>query len=158
MSIWSLTYERSVFKRYHSGKHFSRSLPTRRWQKSNSIDIEENYVTVALCMVWYGTVNVDLYSAITTKVSNALTCMWLMFVRFVILVLLLCLCHSATEGNMFSACPSVCGCVRACPSGCHRLLVLWCFGVMYTVRQKQNTKFLPITPPNVNRFSKLFHC
>jgi len=25
-------------------------------------------------MVWYGMVNVDLYSAIVTKVSNALTC------------------------------------------------------------------------------------
>ena len=26
-------------------------------------------------MVWYGMVNVDLYSAIVTKVSNALLCM-----------------------------------------------------------------------------------
>jgi len=30
------------------------------------------YINLYVCMVWYGMVNVDLYSAIITKVSNAL--------------------------------------------------------------------------------------
>ena len=33
MSIRSLTYQQSVFKRYHSDKHFSEFLPTRWWRK-----------------------------------------------------------------------------------------------------------------------------
>jgi len=37
MSIWSLTYRQSVFKRYHSHKHFSEFLPTTWRQKSASI-------------------------------------------------------------------------------------------------------------------------
>jgi len=28
---------------------------------------------------------------------------------------------------------------------------------LYTVSQKNDTKLLPITSPNINRFSKLFH-
>ena len=48
MSIWSPTYQQSVFKRYHSGKHFSEFLLTRRRQKSSGTDMEQNYVTVIL--------------------------------------------------------------------------------------------------------------
>jgi len=33
MSIRSVTYQQSVFKRYHSDKHFSEFLPTRWWRK-----------------------------------------------------------------------------------------------------------------------------
>jgi len=49
-SIWSLTYQQSVFKRYRSDKHFSEFLPTRWRQKSTGIDMEQNYVTVTLCI------------------------------------------------------------------------------------------------------------
>ena len=41
MSVWSLTYRQSVFKRYHSGRHFSEFLPTKRRQKSVGIDMEQ---------------------------------------------------------------------------------------------------------------------
>jgi len=51
MSIWSLTYQQSVFKRYHSGKHFSGFLPTRWRQNSTGIDMKQSYVTVAPCIV-----------------------------------------------------------------------------------------------------------
>ena len=50
-SIWSLTYQQSVFKRYHSEKHFSEFLPTRRRQKSTGIDMELNYVSHAMCSI-----------------------------------------------------------------------------------------------------------
>jgi len=50
MSIWSLTYQQRVFKRYLSGKHFSEFLPTGWRQKSSGIDMEQNYVTVTLCV------------------------------------------------------------------------------------------------------------
>jgi len=50
MSIWSPTYQQSVFKRHHTDKHFSEFLPTRRRQKSTGIDMEQNYVTVTLCV------------------------------------------------------------------------------------------------------------
>ena len=50
MSVRSLTYQRSVFKRYHSDKHFSEFLPTRWRQKSIGIDMERNYVTDTLCI------------------------------------------------------------------------------------------------------------
>jgi len=39
-------YQQSVFKRYHSDKHFSQFLPTRRRQKSAGTNMEQNYVTV----------------------------------------------------------------------------------------------------------------
>jgi len=52
MSIWSLTYQQSVFKRYHSDKHFSEFLPTRWRQKSTRIDMEQHDVTVTLC-IWH---------------------------------------------------------------------------------------------------------
>ena len=45
-----LTYQQSVFKRYHSDKHFLEFLPTRWRQKSTGIDMEQNYVTVTLCI------------------------------------------------------------------------------------------------------------
>jgi len=45
MSIQSLTYQQSVFKSYHSDRHFSEFLPTRRRQKSTGIDMKQNYVT-----------------------------------------------------------------------------------------------------------------
>jgi len=50
MSIWSLTYQQSVFERYRSDKRFSEFLPTRWRQKSTGIDMEQNYVTVTLCI------------------------------------------------------------------------------------------------------------
>jgi len=43
MSIWSLTYQESLFKRYHSDKHFSEFLPTRWRQKPTGTDMEQNY-------------------------------------------------------------------------------------------------------------------
>jgi len=70
---------------------------------------------------------------------------------------------------MFSGCPSVCACavgcviyVRvcvyacdlACPGGSISPTVLK--STFYTVSQKQDTKLLPTTSPNVNRFSKIF--
>ena len=51
MSMGPLTYQQSVFKRYHSDKHFSEFLPTRWRQKSTGIDMAQNYVTVTLCIV-----------------------------------------------------------------------------------------------------------
>jgi len=45
-----LTYQQSVFKRYYSDKHFSEFLPTRWRQKPTAIDMEQNYVTVTLCI------------------------------------------------------------------------------------------------------------
>ena len=50
MSTWSPTFQQSVFKRYHSDKHFSEFLPTRWRQKSTGIDVERNYVTVSVCI------------------------------------------------------------------------------------------------------------
>jgi len=41
---------------YHSDKHFSEFLPTRWQQKSAGIDMEQNYVTVTLCIEKSGTV------------------------------------------------------------------------------------------------------
>ena len=38
--IRSLTYQQSIFKRYHSDQHFSEFLPTRWRQKSTGIDTE----------------------------------------------------------------------------------------------------------------------
>jgi len=39
-SVSLLTYQQSVFKRYHGDKHFSEFLPTRCRQKSTGIDME----------------------------------------------------------------------------------------------------------------------
>jgi len=47
MSVWSLTYQQSVFQRYHSDKHFSEILPTRWRQKATGVDMEQNYVTLS---------------------------------------------------------------------------------------------------------------
>ena len=41
MSIWSLTYQRSVFKRCQSDKHFSEFLPTRWRQKSTATKLRQ---------------------------------------------------------------------------------------------------------------------
>jgi len=49
-----LTYQQSVFKRYHSDKHFSEFLLTRWRQKSTGIDMEQNYVTVTQCIRFAG--------------------------------------------------------------------------------------------------------
>ena len=48
MPIRSLTYQQSVFKRYHSDKYFSEFLPTKWRRKPAGIDMEQNYVTVTL--------------------------------------------------------------------------------------------------------------
>ena len=53
MSTLSLSYQQSVFKCYHSDTHFSQFLPTRWRQKSTGIDMEQNYVTVTLCIYEY---------------------------------------------------------------------------------------------------------
>ena len=45
-----IDYRQSVFKRNHSDKHLSEFLPTTWQQKSISIDMEQNYVTVTLCI------------------------------------------------------------------------------------------------------------
>ena len=52
---------KSVFKRYHSNKHFS-VLPTRWRRKPAGIDMEQNYATVTLCrsVGTYGLVNGQL--------------------------------------------------------------------------------------------------
>ena len=51
MSIWSLTYQQSVFKRHHSDKHFSGFSLTKWRQKSTGIDTERHYVTVTLRII-----------------------------------------------------------------------------------------------------------
>ena len=43
MSMWALTYQQGVLKRYHSGKRFSEFLVTRWRQKSTGMDMEQNY-------------------------------------------------------------------------------------------------------------------
>ena len=55
MCTWSMTYQQSVFKRYHSDRHLSEFLPTRWRQKSTGIDMEQNYVTVIICItaMWH---------------------------------------------------------------------------------------------------------
>jgi len=51
MTIRSLTDQQSVFKRYYSDKHFSQEfLPTRWRQKSTGENMEQNYITVTLCI------------------------------------------------------------------------------------------------------------
>jgi len=50
VSIWSVTYQQSVFKRYLSNEHLSEFLPTRWPQKSTGIDMEQNYATVTPCI------------------------------------------------------------------------------------------------------------
>ena len=46
-----MIYQLSIFKRYHSGKHFSEFLPRRWRQKSTGIDMEQKYVTV-IVLYW----------------------------------------------------------------------------------------------------------
>ena len=46
----SVSWQQSAFKHYQSDKHFSETLPTRWRQKSSGIDMQENYVTVTLCI------------------------------------------------------------------------------------------------------------
>jgi len=61
-----MTYQQSVFKRYHSDKHFSEFLPTRWRQKSAGTDMEQNYVTVTLSilrMTYFVSSDVKPYSA-----------------------------------------------------------------------------------------------
>jgi len=45
---------KSLFKRHHSDKHLSEFLPTRWRQKSTGTDTEQNYVTVTLYMLYWG--------------------------------------------------------------------------------------------------------
>ena len=47
MSTWSLTCQQSVFKRYHSDKHFS-DFYLQDGGKNQLADTEQNYVTVTL--------------------------------------------------------------------------------------------------------------
>jgi len=48
MSTWSLTYQQSVFKRYHSDKYFSEFLPTRWRQKST----RKKITSLSLYVYW----------------------------------------------------------------------------------------------------------
>ena len=48
--ITGLQPQQSVFQRYHGDKKFSRVLPTRWRQKTTGIDMEQNHVTVTLCI------------------------------------------------------------------------------------------------------------
>jgi len=50
MSIWSLTYQQSVFKRYHSDKHLSQLYLQDGCKNSLGIDMEQKYVTVTRCI------------------------------------------------------------------------------------------------------------
>jgi len=49
MSMGFLTYQQSVFKRYHSDEHFSEFCPQNGGKQTTGIDTE-NYVTVTLCL------------------------------------------------------------------------------------------------------------
>ena len=53
MSIWSLTYQQSVLA-LSQWQTCLRVLPTRWRQKSTDIDMEQNYVTVTLCICRVG--------------------------------------------------------------------------------------------------------
>jgi len=72
MSTWSLTYQQSVFKRYHSDNHFSEFLSTRWRQKSTVIDMEQNYVTVSLRIHLWLICYFDDCSTITSAVVSYL--------------------------------------------------------------------------------------
>ena len=72
MSTWSLTYQQSVFKRYHSDNHFSEFLPTRWRRKSTVIDMEQNYVTVSLRIHLWLICYFDDCSTITSAVVSYL--------------------------------------------------------------------------------------
>ena len=45
MSIWSLTYQQSVFKHYQSGKHFSEFYLQDGGKKSTGTHVEQNDVS-----------------------------------------------------------------------------------------------------------------
>jgi len=62
-SVSLRNYQQSVFKRYYSDKHFSELLPTRWRQKSTGIDMEQNYVTVTLC-IWQSIATATRYDMI----------------------------------------------------------------------------------------------
>ena len=68
-------YQQSVFKRYHSDKHFSQFLPTRRRQKSAGTNMEQNYVTVtppiATYIAWTVCVSVSLAQGTITVLDGA---------------------------------------------------------------------------------------
>jgi len=49
MPMWSLTYQQSVFKCYHTDKHFSEFLYLQDGGK-NELDMEQNDVGVTLCI------------------------------------------------------------------------------------------------------------
>ena len=51
MSMGFLTYQQSVFKRYHSDEHFSEFYPQNGGKQTTGIDTEQNYVTVTLCIM-----------------------------------------------------------------------------------------------------------
>jgi len=72
MFIWSMTYQQSVFKCYHSGNHFSEFLPTRWRQKSTGIDMKQNYVTVTPCLCEF-TFNFMFLQTDITTVSLGVT-------------------------------------------------------------------------------------
>jgi len=51
MSVWSLTWQQRVFKRYQSGKHFSEFYPQDGGEKTAGTGMDRNYVTVTVCIV-----------------------------------------------------------------------------------------------------------
>ena len=62
------------FKRYLSDKNFSDFLPTRWPQKSTGIDMEQNYVTITLCITWPAGVEwVKIYHVIRIKFNHVVS-------------------------------------------------------------------------------------
>ena len=50
MSIWSLTYQQSIFNWCHSDKQLSEFYLQDGGKNSTSIDTEQNYVNVTACI------------------------------------------------------------------------------------------------------------
>ena len=61
-----LTDKAYFLKHCHGDKQFSEFLPTRWRQKSTGIDLEQNYVTVTLCI----SIQFDLFSNKATNASR----------------------------------------------------------------------------------------
>jgi len=83
MSLWSLTDQQSVFKRYHSKKHM-RVLPTKWRRKPAGIDMERNYVTVTLCFKLFFTsmiVMLDRVCLSSRWWNTSLLCTWTISIR-----------------------------------------------------------------------------
>jgi len=67
-----MTYRQRVFKRCHSDKHFSEFFLQDGGKKSNGIDMEQNYVTVTLCITRQNASSkmAKIYRVIQTKLNQ----------------------------------------------------------------------------------------